>query len=160
MIFGTPSYRTILLCCSVMFAVSLSSCGFGLWTRSFFGAQSNVKVTIAPNVNQTNPVQVDLLLVYDDALLKQLLQMTAKDWFDKRDEIRNNYPEGEGYDSWQWEWIPNQKVAPQYIPVRMKSLACIVFANYYTAGPHRMRVSPHEDMKINLSEKGFSVEPQ
>lgn len=160
MIFGTPSYRTILLCCSVMFAVSLSSCGFGLWTRSFFGAQSNVKVTIAPNVNQTNPVQVDLLLVYDDALLKQLLQMTAKDWFDKRDEIRNNYPEGEGFDSWQWEWIPNQKVAPQLIPVRMKSLACIVFANYYTAGPHRMRVSPHDDMNINLSEKGFSVETQ
>lgn len=157
---GSPSYRMIILSLCTMFAVSLSSCGFGLWTRSFFGAKASVKVTIAPNVNQTNPVQMDLLLVYDDALLKQLLQMTAKDWFEKRDEIRNNYPEGEGYDSWQWEWIPNQKVAPQYIPVRMKSLACIVFANYYTAGPHRMRVSPHEDMKINLSEKGFSVEPQ
>jgi type VI secretion system protein len=120
----------------------------------------NVKVTVAPNVNQGNPIQVEMLLIYDEALLKQIIALQAKDWFDKRDEIRKNYPDGAGYDSWQWEWIPNQSVGVQQVPLRVSAIATVVFANYYAPGPHRIRVSPHENMTVTLLEKGFTVDTE
>jgi type VI secretion system protein len=139
-------------------SAGLNSCGFGIWVNSLFGGKMNVKIVNSPNANLNNPVQLDLLLVYDEALLKQMLQMTARDWFEKRDEIRKNYPDGQGYDSWQWEWIPGQAIAPQQLPLRASAVGALVFTNYFTSGPHRFRVNPHKDVVISLLEKECQVE--
>ena len=156
----SPSRRMVLFGICALLSCLLSSCGFGIWTRSLFGGKVNVKITVAPNVNQDNPIQVEMLLVYDEALLKQILQLPAKEWFEKRDEIRKNYPDGAGYDSWKWEWIPNQAVGIQQVPLRVSAIATIVFANYYVPGPHRIRVSPHENITVTLLETGFTVDTE
>lgn len=149
---------TIFVLCISMSA-AVSSCGFGVWVSALFGGKVTVNVSISPKVNQTSPIQADILLVYDELLMKQLMSMTAKEWYEKRDEIRRNYPEDEGFESWSWEWTPGQNVAPQLLPLKVKAVGAIVFANYYTAGPHRLPIDPYSDVNILFQEKDFTIEP-
>jgi len=72
-------------------------------TRAIIGGQVDVTVEIADNANQNSPIAVDLIVVYDEKLMEQLLGMTAGDWFARRSQIRRDYLDGAGFDSWGWE---------------------------------------------------------
>ncbi len=52
----------------------------------------NVRVHIAPTANRNNPVAVDLVLVSNNKLLKELMKMSAKEWFERRHQIQLDYP--------------------------------------------------------------------
>ncbi len=151
---------------SILLFGLLSSCGFsdkvkGLsaYTKSLFGAKLRVKVTVAENVNQNNPVALDLVIVYDKKLLDQLLGMSSKKWFEKREQIKRDYLEGVGLDSWGWEWVPGQNVPIQELPLKSAAKGALVFADYSTPGEHRIRIEQFESINVSLGEKGFSVEP-
>src|SRR5882762_5759170 len=68
----------------------------------------DIMVDIAQKANLDNPIALDLVVVYDKGLLKQLEGLTAKDWFEKRQQIKLNYPRDSGLDCWSWEWVPGQ----------------------------------------------------
>ena len=76
-----------------------------------------MKVQTAPLTNQNNPVAVDVLFVYDRDLLNTLLQMSASDWFAKREQLERDYPQRSGFAVWSWEWVPGQIVLPQTLPL-------------------------------------------
>ncbi|GAB1431187.1 hypothetical protein MASR2M18_20220 [Ignavibacteria bacterium] len=159
MLMQVISRKLIIAISLLTLAGTLSSCGFGTWVSALFGGKVTVNVSINPKVNQSSPIQTDILLIYDELLQKQLMTLTAKDWFEKREEIRANYPEGEGYDVWQYEWAPGQNVAPLQLPMKVKAVGGIVFANYFTAGPHRIPIDPYADISIIFQEKDFTIEP-
>ena len=105
--------------------------------------------------NMNNPVPVEYVLVYDDALLETLVKTTAKDWFMNRNQFRQDFPEG--FESWYWEWVPGQLVEQQKLPLKPKAAAALVFANYVVPGDNRARLDPYKDVTVNLGDRNFTV---
>jgi len=126
-------------------------------TKAVTGGQIEVVVEIADNANQNSPIAVDLVVVYDEKLMDQLMGMTAGDWFAKRGQIRRDYLEGAGFDSWGWEWIPGQRVPVQRLPLKAAAIGGVVFAKFTTPGAHRSRINPFDDVTIFLREDDFAV---
>lgn len=137
----------------------LLGCGLGVRTRAVFGGKVDLTTKISATANQNTPVAVDLLLVYDKDLLKDLLKTPAKAWFERREQMKHDYPPGTAFDIWQWEWVPGQRVPPQSLPLKARAQAVIIYANYLAPGEHRARVDPHADLVLQLLEKNFTVEP-
>jgi type VI secretion system protein len=146
----------IVLCLVVL--VAAQGCGIGLRTRALVGGKVRVQVFVAQAANQNNPVAVDVLMVYDKNLLKELTRMSAKDWFERREQIRRDYSEGSGFDAWEWEWVPGQNVPVQVLPLKPAAIGGLVFANYLSPGVHRGRFDPHESVAMNFLETTFTVE--
>lgn len=154
--------RYLLLTLSA-FSLFFISCGLpgqvAVRTRALAGGKLDVTVTADKLANQNNPVAVSLLLVYDNQLLQELQSMPASQWFEKQSQIRENYPGKTGFESWYWEWVPDQKVPAQELPLRANAKAGIVFANYLTPGEHRAVFKPTQSVQINLQKEGFKVQP-
>jgi type VI secretion system protein len=141
----------------------ITGCGVARKTKNTVKSIKNgdleIIIDIAPKANQNNPVALDMVMVYDKALLKQLQGMTAKDWFEKRSQVKLNYPGDIGLDSWSWEWVPGQIVKINPIAVKSKTLGAIIYANYLSPGEHRAVFDPYKSIVLSLKEKNFSVEP-
>lgn len=142
----------------LLLAGIFGSCGIGVRTKAALGDKLNVKVDISENANTNSPIALDVVLVYDEALLKQLIKMPSGEWFEKREQIARDHTRGEGLDYWTWEFVPGQNVETQILPIKPKAKGGIVFANYYTPGEHRFRIDPFKDLIIHLNEKVFTVE--
>ena len=162
-LFPTRIYRLMLLLPACLLVV----CGCGitkapkavyLRARSLVGSSVNVTVRIAEDANQNSPIAVEFLVVYDEGLMARLLEMTAAQWFVQRDQIRRDFKDGDGFDSWGWEWIPGQRIPVQKLPLKPAALGALVFADYAIPGTHRFRIDPFEDIVIELAETGFTVE--
>ena len=139
----------------------IGACGIAAKTRAAIKGDLKMYISIAPKVNSDNPLPVDVVWVYDEDLLKELLKLSAKTWFEKKDQYKRDFPSDEAFEVWPWEWTPGQKVPMQKIPIRAKSKGGIIFANYLIEGDHRARVDPAEDFKIYFSEESFTVkEPE
>ncbi|MDH3601083.1 MAG: hypothetical protein OEU26_15800 [Candidatus Tectomicrobia bacterium] len=137
----------------------LSACGIGTRTRALLGKKLRVQVQVSEAANQKSPVALDLLLVYDKKLLKELLQLSANEWFDRRRQFRRNYPNGKGFNAWEWEWSPGQNVAVQELPLMAKAKGGLVFARYFAPGEHRVQIEPTKSIRIDLLEEAFTVTP-
>ena len=121
--------------------------------------QLEARVQISRSANQNNPVAVDLVLVENTELLKELQKMSAKEWFEKRNEYQLSYPKEPGLSTWRWEWVPGQVVKLERTPVRIEVSGGIIFANYFTPGAHRAVINPRKPILIKLGEEDFTVEP-
>jgi len=137
----------------------LTACGIGARARALMGQKMRVQVQVADAVNQQNPVALDLVLVYDKKLLKELLKLSAADWFDKRAQLRRDYPDGQGFEAWGWEWAPGQNVPLQKMPLKPKAKGGLIFVNYFSPGEHRARIQPNKSIQIDLRETDFAVRP-
>ena len=134
------------------------SCGISVRTRAVLGDKLNVTMDIAPNANTNSPIALDVVLVYNETLLKQLIKMPSREWFEKREQIIRDHRKGDGLDYWAWEFVPGQNVETQILPLKPKAKGGIVFANYFTPGDHRFLIDPFKDFIIHLNEKHFTVE--
>jgi type VI secretion system protein len=137
----------------------VAGCGLGVRARAFVGSTIAVKVQVAALANQNNPVAVDVLFVYDRDLLNTVLQMSANDWFAKREQLARDYPQQSGFAVWSWEWVPGQIVLPQALPLQPKARAGVIFARYRSAGEHRARFDPYNGISLELRETNVQVKP-
>ena len=137
----------------------LQACGIGTRARAIVGDQMRVQVQVADTANQQSPVALDLVLVYDKQLFKELLQLSAADWFNKREQFRRDYPAGQGFDAWGWEWVPGQNVPLQKLPLKPKAKGGVIFVNYFSPGEHRARIQPNKSINVELGETDFAVQP-
>ncbi|HZS44222.1 MAG TPA: hypothetical protein VFC63_03920 [Blastocatellia bacterium] len=149
-----------LICFALL--VSIAGCGVPKRATNTVKVLKNGKldviVNIAPKANLDNPVALDMVMVYDKALLKQLQGLTAKDWFEKRGQIKLNYPGDSGMDFWSWEWVPGQQVRIDPLNVKSKTLGALIYANYLTPGEHRAIFDPFHSINLSLGEKSFTVD--
>ena len=148
-----------------LLATLLAGCG-GIKPRDV-----EVRTNIAPMANQNEPIAVDVILVTDKELIKELLKVPANEWFAKRNQYKQDYPD-QLIEGGSWEWVPGQNIPIQVLPLAernkivrkvipkrfQKIKAAIVYANYSTPGAHRARVAPYQDIKINLMDNDFTVE--
>ncbi|MDT7687893.1 MAG: type secretion system protein [Acidobacteriota bacterium] len=111
-----------------------------------------VSVQVSPHANGGNPVALDLLLVSDKELLKQLQGMTAGEWFEKRAQIILDHPQVGALVVSSWEWVPGQVIQLNEVKVAPEVRAAVIFANYFNPGEHRAVLDPRKDVRIKLGE--------
>jgi hypothetical protein len=116
-----------------------------------------VSVNVSPEANGGNPVALDLVLVSDKDLLKELEKMTAGQWFERREQIVLDHPKPGELTVRRWEWAPGQVVAPDRVKVAPEVRAAVVFANYFNPGEHRAVLVPRRDFLIRLGEEKIEV---
>jgi type VI secretion system protein len=138
--------------------IMLCSCGTGIRMRALLGGKLQVTTDVSVKANENNPIAVDLILVYNEKLLEDLIKMPSKEWFKQKYQIRRDYPEEEGFEFRSWEWVPGQQIPIQVLPLKPAAKAVLIFADYLTPGPHRSRTDPFSDIVIHLGEKDFYVE--
>ncbi|MFH1350710.1 MAG: hypothetical protein ABII26_07195 [Pseudomonadota bacterium] len=154
-----PLRIPLILILTLCFIMLTSSCGLGVRMRSMMGGKLVLKVDMSETANNNSPVALELVLIYDEALLKELMKISAGEWFEKKDQFQRDYPGDTGFDSWQWEWVPGQNVALIKLPLKARAKAGIVYVRYYGPGAFRARIDPHESIEIKLLEKEFIVKP-
>jgi type VI secretion system protein len=120
--------------------------------------QLDVKVHVYPTANRNNPVAVDLVLVTDKKLLKELTKMSARDWFEQRHQVQLDYPKETDLAAGSWEWVPGQAVRLDRLPVKLEIIGGVVFANYSNDGPHRAIINPRKDIVLTLGEDDLCVQ--
>src|SRR5262249_5737101 len=128
-------------------------------TRSLFGGELAAAIYTDPAVNQNSPVQVELLVIYDDRLLQQVLSLTAQQWFAQREQIERDYSAKKSLVSQYWELVPGQPAIQETLSFEVGARAAVVFANYASAGAHRLRLDPHQDVVIHLGDSDLSSSP-
>ena len=117
-----------------------------------------VYVEVNPRANLDTAVAMDLIIVYDEALVDSLFKMSALSYFEQKKQIIRDSP-GQ-MDIWSWEVVPGQEVTPMSINMSQStSYGAVVFANYLTPGDHRVRIGTEWTVKIVLGAKDFSVIP-
>jgi type VI secretion system protein len=112
-------------------------------------------ITAAPNANDNAPTTVDAVMVYDKAVLTNLLTLTAKQWFEKREQLANDSPKG--FETHEWEVVPGETVDVAKLPSRSGGLGLLVFANYAGPGDHRARLDTWRKPRVMLRDKSFTV---
>jgi len=118
----------------------------------------DIRVHISPAANRNNPVAVDLVLVSNKKLLKQLMKMSAREWFERKHQIQLDYPKETDLSAGSWEWVPGQAASLDRVPVRHKIIGGVIFANYVTAGAHRAVIDPRKDILLTLGEADVCVQ--
>jgi type VI secretion system protein len=154
-----PSSTTIALALLPLLALAFCSCGVLVSTRSLLGETLDLEVHIADMANQDNPVAMDVILVYDEDLLKKLLQLSAKEWFEQKAQFKKDYPEDSGFEVWEREWIPVANTYQEHLSLRGGAVGGIIFAGYRTDGAHRYRLELYQDVRVMLDGDDMSVEP-
>lgn len=118
-----------------------------------------LQVSAAPRANDDTPVAVDLVLVHEEALVEQLLALTATDWFGKREQMRRDHPEG--LTLYSWEVVPDQILVDEIVGERA-AWAGIIFTSYRTPGAHRLRLAPGgvtDPIRLRLEETSAVLQP-
>lgn len=117
---------------------------------------SSITLRVLPDANENSAVEVDVVAVYDQDLLKTLLTVPARDWFVKRDQFALDFPNG--FKAWNWQVVPGQEVPTREIASETdKAYGVLVFANYRSAGDHRARIGSLSEVTITLQKDGFVV---
>ncbi|HYH06467.1 MAG TPA: hypothetical protein VEK11_05325 [Thermoanaerobaculia bacterium] len=121
-----------------------------------FGGELPFSVTIANDANETSAIAVDLVVVYDDKIVDQLLKMPAAEWFKNKKQLRRDF--GNDVLVKEWEWIPSQSVDPQTIEYRPGARKVVLFADYATQGDHRAALDPQQPFHLTLDTLEMQVQ--
>jgi type VI secretion system protein len=151
--------------CVALLAVLLLAAGCHLFkVSSWFGGSSKLEVaSVSPRMNHNSPVAVEVVFVYDQGVLDQLLAMDAKTWFAQREQIIRDHASQGALDSWKWEWVPGQSLQTiPAVPLEYKTgtLGGVIFASYSTPGSHRQRIDPQLDILLTLGETDLTVKQE
>ncbi len=138
--------------------LTLSSCLLKSPKRLISGKMA-IGINVAPDVNSNSPVAFDIVQINDKELAKQVGQMTAADWFQKRGQIQQDFPKPGAVTVKTWEWVPAQVVPQIELPMRRAPLAVLAFANYTSAGPHRTKLDPAKPVLISLEKDDMTLGP-
>ncbi|MGK3997854.1 hypothetical protein [Sorangium sp. So ce1024] len=137
--------------CAVLAACALADCKAGL-----IPARPVIEFHVAARANHNSPIPVTLLAVYDRKLFERLSEMSAKQWYEQRSQLRRDFPGGDAFTEWEWEFVPGYTPPPAVVEIPRDANA-LVFANYRSPGPHRVRLGPHTRFRIALGEDDLSV---
>ncbi|AUX27901.1 hypothetical protein SOCEGT47_085010 [Sorangium cellulosum] len=136
---------------AMLAACTLADCGSGVAAFRLL-----LEVRVAAQANQNSPIPVTLLAVYDRKLFERLSEMSAKQWYEQRDQLRRDHPGGDAFTEWEWEFVPGYTPPPAVVEIPRDAMA-LVFANYRSPGAHRVRLGPHQRIRIELRDEDFSV---
>jgi hypothetical protein len=116
---------------------------------------NSVSIYTTPDANQNSATAVDVVIIYDQELVKSIGQMSASQYFSSTRQLLLDNPTL--INIWHWELVPGQ-VVQNFTPEEgaTKAYAGYVFANYLTPGDHRLKVAPSGNIKILLQKTDLS----
>ena len=117
-----------------------------------------VAVNIAADANHNQPIAVDVVQINDKDLSKDIAKMTAADWFQKREQIEEDFPKSKSLSVLSWEWVPGEVVPDIKIPMRRSPRLMLVFAGYSTPGPHRATLVSSKSVMLLLAREDIHPE--
>jgi type VI secretion system protein len=108
-----------------------------------------VSIYTEPDANQNSATAVDLVIIYNQDLVKTLGQMSAAKYFASSKQLLLDNPTL--LEIWHWELVPGQ-IVENFTPPQSNGYAygAYVFFNYLTPGDHRVKVAPHGAVTIVL----------
>jgi type VI secretion system protein len=145
--------RSLIL---VILMIATASCGLPGRMRSMFGGELPMDVSISPVANEESALAVELIVVYDEKILGELLKMPARTWFQGREQFLRDHPEE--IDSRKWEWVPGQEVQRISVPYRIGAKRVVLFADYLVPGDHRATRDPQQPFLLVLGQSELKVE--
>jgi type VI secretion system protein len=154
-----PATTKVLTLHAKLFAAALGlsfvvGCGSTPPPRRFL-----FEVATAAKANRNSPVPVTLVAIQDAKLFDQIIKMTAKQWYEQREQMRRDYPSGTAFTEWDWEFVPGQATPSIFVQVDGRAVGGIIFAKYRAPGDHRFRIGPHQRMRLDLLDDSFTVTP-
>ncbi len=157
-----PAGRLTLLGLAALLTLTACS-GFTAKVSRRFGGEVSFGVELDPRLNRDFPLAVDFAIVYDKDLYKEVQDLTAEEWFSKRDQYRlDNEPAKLEIHS--WEWVPPCADCPapgtQVVDHRLGARGGVIFANYFNAGEHRIVIEPLKAFSLELGETEAGLGPR
>lgn len=147
--------RTFVACTlAACFLSTSAGCSSG-----YEGRRLRLEVATTARANKNSPVPLTLVAVRDAKLFDRISKLTAKQWYEQREQVRRDFPSGTAFAEWDWEFVPGQSPPPMVIEVDSKAIGALIFANYRAPGDHRFRVGPQRRMRIDLGDDDFIVSP-
>lgn len=108
------------------------------------------------DANNDSATAVDIVLVYDEGLVKEFIGMPADKYFANAKQFRNDY--AQNVSVYHWEVVPGQLIPSQRLNItRSAPLAAFVYARYLSPGDHRIRIGDQEYLSIHLKKEGFEL---
>lgn len=135
--------------------IAVFSCGcLGPIAPSFY--TDSVRIQVDYDANNDSATAVDMVVVYDEALLKELLTMTSEKYFANARQLRRDFP-GK-LETFHWEVVPGQTIQHDNLKFKKSSpYGAVVFARYISPGDHRQSIGSQEFLAIHLMKDGFEI---
>jgi type VI secretion system protein len=148
----------LVLCAGGVAACLATSCTLPARNPRF-----TLRVNPAPDANGRTPVPIDLVFVWDQAVAAQVKELTARDWFGRKPQFRQDDPHGTALTICEWEWVPGQRVPDinVVVPAAARSwlYGAFAFANYRKTGLYRFQLAPGTTTILHLLEDRVAAEP-
>lgn len=146
-------------CLMLLFSLSLlSGCSLLPWYKPQVVHTKLVFFQIAEQANRDQSFGFDIVAVHSEELLEKLLAMPAGEWFEKREQLKLDFPAE--LSTWEWEIVPGQRIPMFKLPRHVrKGQGLLAFARYTTEGEHRARLDPYEAVVVGLQERKLEVKP-
>ena len=110
-------------------------------------------------MNGDTATALDVVLVYDPELLKQIVTLTANDYFLKKQQLMKDNPTL--INAVGFEMVPGQVIPDAEITLsKLNAEGAIVFANYTTPGDHRFILGRQQNILIRLGAQDFTITPE
>ena len=117
-----------------------------------------IDLQVGAGANEDNAIAVDLVLVFDIALVPQVEGIDAATWFRTKDQIQLANPTG--FEVQSYEVIPSQPgLTIQVGSTGSNAVGAFLFASYITPGPHRTRIDTMPQVLVRLGAMDFKVSP-
>lgn len=104
------------------------------------GVTLRVNIVVEPEANTNSPVVMSAVFVHSKPMLGKLQEMTAAQWFGKREQLLRDFPRD--VEELYWEFVPGQQVPRVEKSLRRTPLLGLLFANYRSPGAHRYLFDP------------------
>lgn len=116
-----------------------------------------MQVAIAPDANGNAPVILSLVFVKSQALQRQVIELSAKQWFAKREQfVRDHRRE---LDESYYEFVPGQVIPPMDLKIARTASQGVLFVNYSGTGPHRYVFDASRPVQISFGSRGVTLAP-
>ncbi len=105
-----------------------------------------------------------MVFVWDKGVADQIKGLTAKEWFARKDQFRQDDPKGKALTICGWEWVPGQQVPDIHVTVPAAARSWVqgafVFANYRAEGAYRYQMTPGATTALALLENRIESRSQ
>ena len=110
------------------------------------------------DANSHSATMVELVFVYDDAVVGQIQTMSGADWFNQRNAMIASFPnklQVQGF-----ELVPGVEIAPVTLPdISANADGVFVFAELFSTGNDKLDISNMPSVRITVAANGIEANP-
>ncbi|MEX2570225.1 MAG: hypothetical protein WD737_02900 [Gemmatimonadota bacterium] len=132
--------------------LAVGACGPAIETRA-------LGFSVDADANDRSPVPIELVVAYDPEVVPLLLELTARQWFERRSQLLLDHPTA--LRSELWELVPGQELPIERLPLpRDDAHAAVIYADYLTPGAHRIRIDPYRRVLVRVTREELVVDTE